>query len=236
MIRLVQVTNTALAQFHDQRGTVGKIAIYSPLELKRPLQRSLVSASIAGYSPIHCPPSPGTLKLLSARHFRYHLVRSFLRDKVTLLKEADGEPTPSTPGAICQPGIIRFSRSFNEINNGGGETPYERGEGGQRIISTATREDTTEDSLLFSLAVFIYSLVPSARERSEYNHEPWHDVAAKHFCDDIISNTNHHLLSRLNRNFSGIFYVLFNLFWTKLSHSRLKFKLLNKSTILKNHI
>lgn len=47
------------------------------------------------------------------------------------------------PGAICQPGIIRFPRSFNEINNG------DDGEDGRKNnFHGKTRKDTAEDSLL----------------------------------------------------------------------------------------
>lgn len=127
LTRLVQLTrDRPLSRFHGRRRTVGKIAIYSPTELKRPLQRSLSYPPGPGYSPIH--------RLESRRHSKtpFRPTLPFVlsgSDKVTFLKEANIEPTPSTPGAICQPGIIRFPRSFNEINNDGGKAHQATGEG-----------------------------------------------------------------------------------------------------------
>lgn len=147
------------------------------MELKRPLQRSFLSASSAGARLLSYP-SPSVVAQHSKTPFCQTLpFVLFTNDKVTFLKEASVEPTPSTPGAICQPGIIRFPRSFNEINNDGEKTRRSNGKGRKgRIISTATREDTTEDSLLFPRqgAFLIYSLAPFTSEKWIQSREPWH--------------------------------------------------------------
>lgn len=134
--------------------------------IKASITRSFLSAGARLLS----YPSPSVVAQHSKTPFRPTLpfVLLFTSDKVTFLKEASVEPTPSTPGAICQPGIIRFPRSFNEINNDGGKARRSNGKRRKgRIISTATREDTTEDSLLFSRqgAFLIYSLAPFTSEK-----------------------------------------------------------------------
>jgi len=95
-------------------------------------------------------------------------------------------------GAICQPGIIRFPRSFNEINNSGGEIWRKTRGKEKRIIPAATRGDTTEDP---SRVCLIYSLSPLSLQRSDRNRETRRDVF--YIRDVITGNTDHRLSSVL---------------------------------------
>jgi len=193
------------------RGRRGKIAIYSPSEL--PLTASITaearirqhppaSASIRQHPPpvllppsiAHCssssppPPAPrehSKTPFCLALRLPPSLSLS-LRDKVTRLKEADRVRRP-TPGAICQPGIIRFSPPLNEINNAemavmavsdGG-----RGWGGAKN----NFQSDAEDSLLGprALSSFIHHPAPPGsregrKERSEWNQGARRRDAASH--------------------------------------------------------